>query len=74
MPRNRVLLVEDDRGIRFGIKNFLTGRDYEVDEADSLKEGEEMFRQNRPDIAILDYTLPDGNALELLPKLKASDA
>ncbi len=33
-----------------------------------------MFRQNRPDIAILDYTLPDGNALELLPKLKASDS
>ena len=74
MPRNKVLLVEDDRGIRFGIRNFLVGRDYEVDEADTLKTGEEMFRQNRPDIAILDYTLPDGNALELLPRLKASDA
>lgn len=74
MPRNKVLLVEDDRGIRFGIRNFLTGRDYEVEEADSLKVGEEMFRQNRPDIAILDYSLPDGNALELLPRLKASDS
>jgi DNA-binding NtrC family response regulator len=68
-----VLLVEDDRGIRFGIRNFLTGRDYEVEEADSLKAGEEMFRQNRPDIAVLDYSLPDGNALELLPRLKAAD-
>jgi len=74
VPRNKVLLVEDDRGIRFGIRNFLVGRDYEVDEADTLKTGEEMFRQNRPDIAILDYTLPDGNALELLPRLKASDS
>ncbi len=73
MPRNKVLLVEDDRGIRFGIRNFLVGRDYEVDEADALKTGEEMFRQNRPDIVILDYSLPDGNALELLPRLKASD-
>jgi DNA-binding NtrC family response regulator len=74
VPRNKVLLVEDDRGIRFGIRNFLVGRDYEVDEAETLKAGEEMFRQNRPDIAILDYTLPDGNALELLPRLKASDS
>ena len=33
MPRNKVLLVEDDRGIRFGIRNFLVGRDYDVEEA-----------------------------------------
>jgi DNA-binding NtrC family response regulator len=73
LPRNKVLLVEDDRGIRFGIRNFLAGRDYEVEEADSLKSGEEMFRQNRPDIAVLDYSLPDGNALDLLPRLKEAD-
>ena len=73
MPRNRVLLVEDDRGIRFGIRNFLVGRDYDVEEAETIKQGEELFRQNRPDIAILDYSLPDGNALEVLPRLKAAD-
>ena len=68
MPKNRVLLVEDDRGIRFGIRNFLAGRDFDVDEADTLKQGEEIYRQNRPDIVILDYSLPDGNALEVLPR------
>jgi DNA-binding NtrC family response regulator len=73
VPRNKVLLVEDDRGIRFGIRNFLAGRDFDVDEADTLKQGEEIFRQNRPDIVILDYSLPDGNALEVLPRLKASE-
>lgn len=73
MPRNKVLLVEDDRGIRFGIRNFLVGRDYDVEEAETLKQGEELFRQSRPDIAILDYSLPDGNALEVLPRMKASD-
>ena len=73
MPRNKVLLVEDDRGIRFGIRNFLSGRDFDVDEADTLKQGEEIFRQSRPDIVILDYSLPDGNALEILPRLKTSD-
>jgi len=73
VPRNKVLLVEDDRGIRFGIRNFLAGRDFDVDEADTLKQGEEIFKQSRPDIVILDYSLPDGNALEVLPRLKASD-
>jgi DNA-binding NtrC family response regulator len=73
MPRNKVLLVEDDRGIRFGIRNFLAGRDYDVEEAESLRQGEEQFKQGRPDIAIFDYSLPDGNALEVLPRLKASD-
>ncbi|MGZ4808844.1 MAG: sigma-54-dependent transcriptional regulator [Thermoanaerobaculia bacterium] len=73
MARNKVLLIEDDRGIRFGIRNFLAGRDFDVDEAETLKQGEESYRQNRPDIVILDYSLPDGNALEALPRLKASD-
>ncbi|HUP45029.1 MAG TPA: sigma-54 dependent transcriptional regulator [Thermoanaerobaculia bacterium] len=73
MPRNKVLLVEDDRGIRFGIRNFLVGRDYDVEEAETLRQGEELFRQSRPDIALFDYSLPDGNALEVLPRLKASD-
>jgi DNA-binding NtrC family response regulator len=73
VPRNKVLLVEDDRGIRFGIRNFLAGRDFDVSEADTLKQGEEIFRQSRPDLVILDYSLPDGNALEVLPRLKASD-
>lgn len=73
MAKNRVLLIEDDRGIRFGIRNFLVGRDYDVDEAETLKQGEELFRQNRPDLAILDYNLPDGNALEVVPRLKGSD-
>jgi DNA-binding NtrC family response regulator len=73
VARNKVLLVEDDRGIRFGIRNFLIGRDYDVDEAETLKQGEDLFKQNRPDIAILDYNLPDGNALEILPRLKEAD-
>ncbi|HSP34973.1 MAG TPA: sigma-54 dependent transcriptional regulator [Thermoanaerobaculia bacterium] len=74
MPKNKVLLVEDDRGIRFGIRNFLAGRDFDVDEAETLKQGEESYKQNRPDIVILDYSLPDGNALEVLPRLKAADS
>jgi DNA-binding NtrC family response regulator len=73
MPRNKVLLVEDDRGIRFGMKNFLVGRDYDVEEAETLEEAEKVFQASKPDLAIVDYKLPDGTALELLPRLKAID-
>lgn len=37
-----------------------------IDEADSCKAAEARFRAARPDVAVLDYRLPDGNALELI--------
>jgi DNA-binding NtrC family response regulator len=73
VPRNKVLLIEDDRGIRFGMKNFLVGRDYDVEEAETMEEAERVFHASKPDLAVLDYKLPDGNALELLPRLKTID-
>jgi DNA-binding NtrC family response regulator len=69
----RVLLVDDERGSRFGVKNFLEAQGYQVDEADCCRAAEEVFRASQPDAAIVDYMLDDGNALDLLPRLKAID-
>jgi DNA-binding NtrC family response regulator len=33
-----------------------------------------MWQNARPDVAVLDYSLPDGNVSDLLPRLKALDA
>jgi DNA-binding NtrC family response regulator len=44
-----------------------------VEEADSWQAALEIFQVVRPDAAIIDYVLPDGNALELLPRLKGID-
>jgi DNA-binding NtrC family response regulator len=74
MPAKRVLLVDDHPGARFGIKDFLEGNGMAVAEADSCQAAEESFRAVRPDVAIVDYSLPDGNAIELLPKLREIDA
>src|SRR5262245_10073913 len=73
-PRYRVLLVDDEPGIRFGIRSYLQAKGYDVEEADTCQAAEASFRAARPDAAILDYLLPDGNTLELLPRLKAIDA
>ncbi|MEJ7575680.1 MAG: sigma-54 dependent transcriptional regulator [Pyrinomonadaceae bacterium] len=74
MARNKILLVDDDAGIRFGIRDYLETQGFEVEEADSCRAAQELFRTSRPDLAIMDYMLPDGDALDLLPILKGIDA
>jgi DNA-binding NtrC family response regulator len=44
-----------------------------VDDVDSLRAAIESFQAARPDAAVLDYALPDGTALDLLPRLRALD-
>jgi len=73
MTPPRILLVDDERLVRSGIKRFLEAQEYLIAEADSCKAAEEVFRSYQPDAVIADYRLPDGNALELLPRLKALD-
>ena len=53
------------------MRRFLEAKGYEVEEAETCEAAQEMFRTTRPDAAILDYRLTDGNAVDLLPKLKA---
>ncbi|HTG94890.1 MAG TPA: sigma-54 dependent transcriptional regulator [Pyrinomonadaceae bacterium] len=74
MARNKVLVVDDEPGIRFGIRDFLEHQGYEIEEADSCHEAQHLFRSSRPDIVIADYMLPDGTALDLLPRLKDIDS
>jgi DNA-binding NtrC family response regulator len=73
VTRNRVLLVDDEAGIRFAVREFLEAKGYEVEEAETCQQGLDVFRSLRPDAVILDYALADGNAVDLLPKLKGVD-
>ena len=70
MARNRILVVDDEPGLRFGIRDFLELHGYEIDEAESCRDAQSVFRTSRPDIVITDYMLPDGTALDLIPRLK----
>src|SRR5262249_4169044 len=73
MSRNKVLVVDDESGVRFGIRDFLEQQGYEVEEAETCEDAQHLFRTSRPDIVIADYMLPDGTALDLLPRLKEID-
>lgn len=73
MTRNKILVVDDDALVRFGVRDFLQTHGYEVEEANTCQHTQELFRTFQPDVALLDYQLPDGTALELLPRLKQID-
>ncbi|HET7840499.1 MAG TPA: sigma-54 dependent transcriptional regulator, partial [Terriglobia bacterium] len=65
-----ILLVDDEPQLRFTIRKFLETRGYGILEADSCQSALETCRNTRPDAIVLDYNLPDGDALGLLPSLQ----
>jgi CheY-like chemotaxis protein len=60
----RILVVEDDAASRYGLKSLLETEGYGVLEAGSLARADEVVRDGRPDIVIVDITLPDGDGAE----------
>lgn len=71
-PNRRVIIVDDHDAIRRGIRQLLDSKPYYqvVGEAANGREGLELARETQPDIAILDYSLPELNGLDLSHALK----
>jgi DNA-binding NtrC family response regulator len=74
VARNRVLIVDDEYAVRFGIREFLELHGYQIEEAETCRDARGIFGTSRPDVVIADYMLPDGTALDLLPRLKEIDS
>jgi DNA-binding NtrC family response regulator len=70
----KILIVDDEPGIRFGVRDFLEREGLDVEEADSCVAAEKAVREFHPDAVVLDHMLPDGTALELLPRIRELDA
>jgi DNA-binding NtrC family response regulator len=73
VSRGKILIVEGDANFRLSIREVLQVQDYEVHEAESCRAALCVFQSIRPDVVVADYSLQDGNALELLPRLKILD-
>ena len=71
-PIRRILIVDDHDAVRRGIRQLLESKPYYqvVGEAANGREGLELARETRPDIAILDYSIPELNGLDLSHALK----
>jgi DNA-binding NtrC family response regulator len=68
MLPDKVLLVDDEQGPRFGVYRFLRSHGFEVEEAEDCATARGKLRSFQPDVTILDFRLPDGTALDLLPQ------
>jgi len=62
----QLLLVEDERLLRWAVATRLTKAGHSVDEAPTLADAEEMLRKRRPELVLLDVSLPDGNGVDFL--------
>ena len=71
-PIKRILIVDDHDAVRRGIRQLLETKPYYqvVAEAADGREALELARQTQPDIAILDYSVPELNGLDLSHALK----
>jgi DNA-binding NtrC family response regulator len=65
------LIVDDEETYALSLKRLLGRRGVLADVAGSFKEGIERVRKRRYDLVILDYMLPDGNGLDLIPPIRA---
>ena len=67
----KLLLVDDDQPFRQRLASTLQRRGFDVHSAASLAEARSIASALKPDMAVLDLRLEDGNGLSLVSELRA---
>src|ERR1700676_690108 len=60
-----VLLVDDNRDLLHFLERLMADAGWRLLTAESATEAKRLVQQNKPNAALLDYMLPDGNGVEL---------
>lgn len=61
----KLLIVEDELNLGTTLQEFLTDKGYHCDHAPNATQAQEMFKDNKYSIVLMDINLPDGDGIEL---------
>ena len=67
----KILVIDDDLGIRHLLDTFLSHKGYEVLLAGNGQKGLELFSQEYPDVIVLDLKLPEMDGLTVLRNVRS---
>jgi len=70
---DRILVIDDEAGIREGIKRGLTPQGYIVETAENGEQGLALFRQNPCDLVLLDVMMPGISGIDLIGEIHKID-
>ena len=74
MAKN-ILICDDAAFMRMMIKDILTKNGYNiVGEAENGAKAVEKYAELKPDLVLMDITMPEMDGIEALKKIKAADA
>ena len=69
MPKPRILVIDDDAGIRESLKMTLEYDGYDVAGAATGQEGLALVEREAPDLVLLDVKMPGMDGLDVLTRL-----
>ena len=73
-PATRVLIVDDHPVVLSGCRTlFASDHSIRIDEATDAKSGHRAYISKRPDVTVIDISLPDVSGFELMRRIRKDD-
>ncbi|MBK6966789.1 MAG: sigma-54-dependent Fis family transcriptional regulator [Bacteroidales bacterium] len=73
MKQLKILIIDDEKLIRWSLEKHLTSKGYETFSAETGEEGVKLFETHHPEVIFVDNKLPGIQGLDVILKLKSLD-